>query len=128
MRGGVIVIEPWIATAARQPPIKSGTERRTPCRAPRARLPHDCGGRGEYGGEIRNSNRDRRRSSGRECRGQIVWIYVARRFECRLDFGALFYLDDEVPADDEVTSLTAIGETSRRSGAAFTTTPWGVVL
>jgi len=25
VRGGVVVIEPWIATVARQPPIKSGT-------------------------------------------------------------------------------------------------------
>jgi len=34
-----------------------------PRRAPRARLPHDCGGKGECGGKIRNCNRDRRRCS-----------------------------------------------------------------
>jgi hypothetical protein len=37
-------------------------------RAPRARAYRDCARMGEYAGKIRRRNRDRRRSSGRECR------------------------------------------------------------
>jgi RNA polymerase sigma factor (sigma-70 family) len=47
---------------------------------------------------------------------------------CRLDFGATFYLDLSVPADDQVTSLTAFGGSARNGGVAFTTTHWSVVL
>jgi RNA polymerase sigma factor (sigma-70 family) len=47
---------------------------------------------------------------------------------CRLAFGASFYLDCNVPADDEVTSLTGIGENAQHGGVAFTTTHWSVVL
>src|SRR5207302_9400448 len=44
---------------------------------------------------------------------------------CRLDFRAVFHLDGNVPADDQVTSLTGVGG----SGAvAFATTHWSVVL
>ena len=48
----------------------------------------------------------------------------------KLDFDAIFYLDGGVPAQDEVTSLTAIGPAvSEGQGAvAFTTTHWSVVL
>jgi RNA polymerase sigma factor (sigma-70 family) len=48
----------------------------------------------------------------------------------KLDFDAIFYLDGSVPAQDEVTSLTAIGPAvSEGQGAvAFTTTHWSVVL
>jgi DNA-directed RNA polymerase specialized sigma24 family protein len=48
--------------------------------------------------------------------------------ECRLDFGAVFYLDDSVPADDQVTSLSAIGGNAHHGPVAFTTTHWSVVL
>jgi RNA polymerase sigma factor (sigma-70 family) len=37
-------------------------------------------------------------------------------------------LDCNVPADDEVTSLTGIGENAQHGGVAFTTTHWSVVL
>jgi RNA polymerase sigma factor (sigma-70 family) len=47
---------------------------------------------------------------------------------CRLAFGASFYLDCNVPADDEVTSLTGIGGNARHGAVAFTTTHWSVVL
>ena len=33
-----------------------------------------------------------------------------------------------VPADDQVTSLTGVGESARNGGVAFTTTHWSVVL
>jgi RNA polymerase sigma-70 factor (ECF subfamily) len=45
-----------------------------------------------------------------------------------LDFGATFYLDDGVPADDDVTSLTAIGGDAQHGGVAFATTHWSMVL
>src|SRR5205823_7791549 len=44
---------------------------------------------------------------------------------CRLDFGATFYLDASVPADDQVTSLTGVGGSGP---VAFATTHWSVVL
>jgi RNA polymerase sigma-70 factor (ECF subfamily) len=50
------------------------------------------------------------------------------RERCRLAFGATFYLDHSVPADDEVTSLTGIAETSSGGAVAFATTHWSVVL
>jgi RNA polymerase sigma-70 factor (ECF subfamily) len=46
----------------------------------------------------------------------------------RLDFDAAFYLDGTVPAQDDVTSLTAIGGNAHHGGVAFTTTHWSVVL
>jgi len=45
-----------------------------------------------------------------------------------LAFGAVFYLNRSVPADDEVTSLSAIGGNAHHGPAAFTTTHWSVVL
>jgi RNA polymerase sigma factor (sigma-70 family) len=49
-------------------------------------------------------------------------------FICRLAFHATFYFDYSVPpADDQVTSLSAIGGSAYR-GTAFTTTHWSVVL
>jgi RNA polymerase sigma factor (sigma-70 family) len=39
-----------------------------------------------------------------------------------------FYLNGGVTADDDVTSLTAIGEDGRHIGTAFATTHWSVVL
>src|SRR6266478_9487045 len=47
---------------------------------------------------------------------------------CRLAFSATFYLDDSVPTDDQVTSLSAIGGNAHHGPAAFTTTHWSVVL
>jgi RNA polymerase sigma-70 factor (ECF subfamily) len=49
------------------------------------------------------------------------------RERCSLAFGATFYLDNEVPADDEVTSLTGTAETLRSGPVAFATTHWSVV-
>jgi len=46
---------------------------------------------------------------------------------CRLDFRATFYFDRSVPANDELTSLTAIGD-AQHGPTAFTTTHWSVVL
>ena len=48
--------------------------------------------------------------------------------ECRLDFGAGFHLDDSVPADDQVTSLSPIGGNAHDGPIAFTTTHWSMVL
>jgi RNA polymerase sigma factor (sigma-70 family) len=45
-----------------------------------------------------------------------------------LAFGATFYLDGSVPAQDDVTSLTGIGGNAHHGPAAFTTTHWSVVL
>lgn len=45
-----------------------------------------------------------------------------------LVFGAAFCLDRNVPPDDEVTSLSAIGGNAHHGAAAFTTTHWSVVL
>src|SRR4029077_7400335 len=39
-----------------------------------------------------------------------------------------FHFDGNVPADDQVTSLSAVGENAYHCGAAFTTTHWSVVL
>jgi len=52
------------------------------------------------------------------------------RITCRLDPGAIFYLDGGVPAQDEVTSLTANGPAAgeRQGPVAFATTHWSVVL
>jgi RNA polymerase sigma factor (sigma-70 family) len=53
------------------------------------------------------------------------------RHHNRLDFGAGFYLNRSVPpAEDEVTSATALGTAAagEHAGAAFTTTHWSVVL
>ena len=46
----------------------------------------------------------------------------------RLAFDAFFRLDRGVPADDQVTPLTAIGEVGACGPAAFTTTHWSMVL
>jgi RNA polymerase sigma-70 factor (ECF subfamily) len=48
----------------------------------------------------------------------------------RLDFDATFYSDGGVPAQDDVTSLTAVGlaAAGQHGGVAFTTTHWSVVL
>jgi RNA polymerase sigma-70 factor (ECF subfamily) len=43
----------------------------------------------------------------------------------RLDFRAVFHLDGNVPADDQVTSLTGVGGSGP---VAFSTTHWSVVL
>lgn len=48
--------------------------------------------------------------------------------QCTLDFRASFWLDRTVPADDQVTSLSAIGGNADHGPAAFTTTHWSVVL
>jgi RNA polymerase sigma factor (sigma-70 family) len=47
-----------------------------------------------------------------------------------LPLARVFYLDRNVPADDEVTSLTGIGPAAagHHGGVAFTTTHWSVVL
>jgi len=46
-----------------------------------------------------------------------------------LPFGAVFYLDRRVPpADDQVTSQSAIGESPCHGPVAFTTTHWSMVL
>jgi RNA polymerase sigma factor (sigma-70 family) len=45
-----------------------------------------------------------------------------------LAFGTAFCLDRNVPPDDEVTSLTAIGGNAYHGPALFTTTHWSVVL
>jgi RNA polymerase sigma factor (sigma-70 family) len=47
-----------------------------------------------------------------------------------LDFSASFYLNGNVPADDQVTSLTGIGSAAagRNGRMAFATTQWTVVL
>jgi DNA-directed RNA polymerase specialized sigma24 family protein len=46
----------------------------------------------------------------------------------KLDFGATFYLDANVSACGEVTSLTGVGGSAQNGSAAFTTTHWSVVL
>jgi RNA polymerase sigma-70 factor (ECF subfamily) len=48
--------------------------------------------------------------------------------QCRLDFGAAFYLDGSVPPGDEVTSVSADDSTAQNGAVAFTTTHWSVVL
>jgi RNA polymerase sigma factor (sigma-70 family) len=48
--------------------------------------------------------------------------------QCKLDFDATFYFDDNVPADDQVTSLTGLGGSAHHGAAAFATTHWSVVL
>src|SRR2546428_3066273 len=48
--------------------------------------------------------------------------------QCRLDFGAVFYLDGSVPLGDEVTSVSADDSTAQNGAVAFTTTHWSVVL
>jgi RNA polymerase sigma-70 factor (ECF subfamily) len=47
-----------------------------------------------------------------------------------LDFDATFYSDGGMPAQDDVTSLTAVGlaAAGQHGGVAFTTTHWSVVL
>jgi RNA polymerase sigma-70 factor (ECF subfamily) len=52
------------------------------------------------------------------------------RIACTLDFDAIFYLDGDVPPEDEVTSATTFGPAAAREhgGVAFTTTHWSVVL
>jgi hypothetical protein len=47
---------------------------------------------------------------------------------CRLDFGATFYLDRDVPAVDNGTSGSAIGQITQSGAVAFATTHWSVVL
>jgi DNA-directed RNA polymerase specialized sigma24 family protein len=46
----------------------------------------------------------------------------------RLAFRATFYLDGNVPANDHVTSLSAVGESAQNGAVAFATTHWSVVL
>jgi RNA polymerase sigma factor (sigma-70 family) len=46
----------------------------------------------------------------------------------RLDFGPRIHFDRNVPADDNVASLSAIGGNAHHGPAAFTTTHWTVVL
>jgi len=48
--------------------------------------------------------------------------------DCELDFGPTFYLDRSVPADDQVTSLTGVGDDARNGTVAFATTHWSIVL
>jgi len=43
-------------------------------------------------------------------------------------FGRLFISIANVPADDQVTSLTGVGEGAQNGAVAFTTTHWSVVL
>jgi RNA polymerase sigma-70 factor (ECF subfamily) len=50
------------------------------------------------------------------------------RIACMLDFEAIFYLDGGVPADRDISSLSAIGGNTHDGGVAFTTTHWSVVL
>jgi RNA polymerase sigma-70 factor (ECF subfamily) len=45
-----------------------------------------------------------------------------------LDIGAHFCFDGSVSADDQVTSLTGVGESAQNRAVAFTTTHWSVVL
>jgi len=45
-----------------------------------------------------------------------------------LAFGTIFYFDRSVPADDQVTSLSAVGVSAPHGPVAFTTTHWSVVL
>jgi RNA polymerase sigma factor (sigma-70 family) len=45
-----------------------------------------------------------------------------------LDFRTTFCLDGSVPADDQATSLSAIGGNAHHGAIAFTTTHWSVVL
>jgi RNA polymerase sigma-70 factor (ECF subfamily) len=66
--------------------------------------------------------------------GKLLSIVIAtsKRYwwiaECRLDFGAIFYLDRSVPADDRATSLTGVGGSAQNGAVAFATTHWSVVL
>src|SRR6266516_4742784 len=48
--------------------------------------------------------------------------------ESVLDFGATFYFDRSVPADDQVTSLTGVRTSAQNGAVAFATTHWSVVL
>jgi DNA-directed RNA polymerase specialized sigma24 family protein len=48
--------------------------------------------------------------------------------QCRLDFGASFYFDCSVSADDKGTSLGATGLRAQKGAVAFATTHWSVVL
>ena len=48
--------------------------------------------------------------------------------EMQLDFGATFYLDRNVPADDQVRSLTGVGGSAQNGAVAFVTTHWSLVL
>jgi RNA polymerase sigma-70 factor (ECF subfamily) len=45
-----------------------------------------------------------------------------------LDFRPPSYLNGEVPADDQVTSLNSVASSAQKQGVAFTTTNWSVVL
>jgi RNA polymerase sigma-70 factor (ECF subfamily) len=47
---------------------------------------------------------------------------------CSLDFGASFYFDRSVPADEQVTSLTGVGGSAQNGAVAFATTHWSIVL
>jgi hypothetical protein len=66
--------------------------------------------------------------------GKLLSIVIAtsKRYwwivESRLDFGAIFYLDRSVPADDRVTSLTGVGGSAQNGAVAFATAHWSVVL
>jgi RNA polymerase sigma factor (sigma-70 family) len=55
----------------------------------------------------------------------LIWFALPG---CRLDFAASFYLNRSVPADDQVTSLTGVGQSTQNGAAVFTTTHWSVVL
>jgi RNA polymerase sigma factor (sigma-70 family) len=64
-------------------------------------------------------NRDLSRSSGADL--------ISLRTQCRLDFGTTFYLDCNVPVDEDQATGNGIAP-STQNGAAFTTTHWSVVL
>jgi RNA polymerase sigma-70 factor (ECF subfamily) len=48
--------------------------------------------------------------------------------QCRLDPCSTFYLDRNMPSEDEKTSLSAIGGNAQNGAVAFATTHWSVVL
>jgi RNA polymerase sigma factor (sigma-70 family) len=49
-------------------------------------------------------------------------------FECRLDPGAIFYFNRNVPADDSRARLRTTNSNTQSGAAAFVTTHWSVVL
>jgi DNA-directed RNA polymerase specialized sigma24 family protein len=61
--------------------------------------------------------------------GGIKVSWETPQARCRLDSCGHFYFDSYVsPAEDDVTSLSAIGGNAYPGPAAFTTTHWSVVL
>jgi RNA polymerase sigma factor (sigma-70 family) len=53
---------------------------------------------------------------------------VQRRIECRLDPGVIFYLDRNVPADEDQASGNRIDSNTQNGAVAFATTHWSIVL